>query len=63
MEQQNEHRENKECMLEWYVGEPYNCYMRRFFKTLWDCRVYAEELDEHCSDIRAYKLEEEYYDD
>lgn len=58
--QGNEHRENKEYMLEWFVCQPYNCYMRRFFNSYWDCRNYAEELSDHCSDIRAYKLDAEY---
>lgn len=59
----NEHREYKEYMLEWYVDEPYNEYYRRFFKTLWDARIYANNFDNHAKDIRIYKLEEEYIED
>jgi len=54
----NEQRENNEYMLEWYVKEPYSQYMRRFFKTLWEARCYADNFDHHVDDVRIYQLSE-----
>lgn len=58
--------QKKEYLLEWicnYVsttdGEEHHDEFKKHFKTLWEARSYAYDFDEHCSDIRIYKLEEE----
>lgn len=49
----------KEILLYWEEPKQ-NRAQRKFFKTIWDARIFANSLDTDCKNIRIYKLEEEY---